>query len=288
MKYLEIDFTLHCDAGLLETARDLLADAAGEAGLESFEDTPQGLKGFAQKELFDNDVLQQATQDLMPGVTVAYAVRELEDRDWNHAWEEAGFDTINIDNRVVIYDARHQSADDIARPEGAIVVGIEPTQAFGSGTHETTQLVIGALLRQDLHGRCVLDCGCGTGILGITAAKLGAKEVVGYDLDEWSVDNAKSNARLNQVDNFQVLFGNASVLSHVSGLFGVVVANINRNVLLQDMPAFKEVMESGGRLILSGFYEQDISQLLEVAHTLGFSEQARTTKGSWCCLDLTL
>lgn len=134
----------------------------------------------------------------------------------------------------------------------------------------------------------MLDCGCGTGILGITASKLGAKDVVGYDIDEWSADNAKYNAELNHVDNMQVMFGDASVLTHVSGLFDVIMANINRNILLNDMEAFKEVMASNAHLIISGFYESDIPLLLDKATALGFTETGRKKQEDWCCLMLQL
>ena len=132
----------------------------------------------------------------------------------------------------------------------------------------------------------MLDCGTGTGILGLTASKLGAKEVVGYDIDEWSVENAKHNALLNGVDNMEVLFGNSSVLNHISGVFDVVMANINRNILLDDMRLFRSVMNTDATLILSGFYEEDVPVLLEKANELGLHETARHTDNNWTCLVL--
>ena len=136
----------------------------------------------------------------------------------------------------------------------------------------------------DLDGKRVLDCGCGTGILGITAARLGAKDVVGYDIDEWSVENAKHNAKLNGVENIEIYEGDAHVLNHISGVFDLVMANINRNILLQDMESFKSVMNHGAQLILSGFYEEDVTLLLEKAKTLGLSEKGKKKNGNWICL----
>jgi ribosomal protein L11 methyltransferase len=284
MKYLCIDFHVACQPEQLQTARDLLADAAAEAGLESFEDSTDGLLGYVQKELFNRTILDKAITDLMPGVTVTYTVNPLEDKDWNKAWEEAGFEPIDIEGRVVVYDARKEPP----ATHGAIAIGIEPVQSFGSGTHDTTQMVIATLLKLDLKDKRVLDCGCGTGILAIVAAKLGAADVVAYDVDDWCVENTKHNAQVNHVENISVLQGNANVLSHVSGLFSVVMANINRNVLLNDLPAYKDVMVRGGQIILSGFYESDIPVLLECAEEQGLHEVGRMKRGDWCCLLLQL
>ena len=145
-------------------------------------------------------------------------------------------------------------------------------------------MIIGLLLDMHLAGKRVLDCGCGTGILGIAASKLGAKEVVAYDIDEWSADNARHNAQINHVKNIEVLQGDANVLNHVSGVFDIVLANINRNILLQDMPAFRNVMMQGSVLILSGFFEEDCASLSAKATTLGLVHTGKVSKGNWCCL----
>ena len=149
-------------------------------------------------------------------------------------------------------------------------------------------MIIGLLLDMHLTGKRVLDCGCGTGILGIAAAKLGAKEIVAYDIDEWSADNARHNAQFNHVQNIEVLQGDANVLNHVSGVFDIVLANINRNILLQDMPAFRNVMMQGSVLILSGFFEEDCDQLNAKAESLGLKQTGKCSKGNWCCLQFVV
>ena len=164
-------------------------------------------------------------------------------------------------------------------------IAIDAKMAFGTGTHETTRMIVSSLLDTDLSGKRVIDCGCGTGILGIVAAKLGASEVVSYDIDNWSVENTQHNAKLNGVD-IEVLEGDRNVLSHVSGLFDIVMANINRNILLDDMHAYEDVMQHNGILILSGFYQSDIQMLKEKAAELGLIEVKRLTDGDWCCLIL--
>lgn len=268
----------------MQVARDLVADAAAEAGFESFEETNEGLKGYVQKEQLDAQLLDQNLADLLlEDTTVTYDLQDAENKDWNEQWELAGFDPINIDNRIIVYDARRDRQE---VPQGAIPIYIYARQAFGTGTHQTTRMVITALLGMSMEGRRVLDCGCGTGILGIAALKLGADEAVGYDIDEWSVDNAHHNAEQNGVGRLSVFHGDAAVLSHVCGVFDVVVANINRNILLQDMAAFKDVMASEATLVLSGFYETDAPMLLEAAASHGLHETGRLCDDGWCCLIL--
>ena len=148
-------------------------------------------------------------------------------------------------------------------------------------------MIVSTLLGMNLAKKRVLDCGCGTGILGIACAKMGASEIVGYDIDEWSVNNAQHNAQLNGVDNMEVLFGNASVINHISGMFDLVMANINRNILLADMKSFRSVLNEGGYLILSGFYNEDIPVLIEKAEELGLREVSRRDEEGWACLILT-
>lgn len=286
MKYKVADFKVTGSETLMQTARDLIADIAGEIGFEAFEDTENGLKGYVQRDLFDQGSLDYTLSTLpLEGVNITYSLEDVEDRDWNEQWEETGFDPIHINGKILVYDARQGQPE---HTKGEKLIGIKAKQAFGTGTHNTTQMVIEALLELGVGHKRVLDCGCGTGILGIAASKLGATEVVGYDIDEWSADNAKDNAILNGVDNMQVLFGNASVLTHISGLFDVVLANINRNILLNDMSAFVEVMASQARLVISGFYENDIPLLLDKAKSLGLEETGRKEKDEWCCLQLKL
>ncbi len=286
MKYKVADFKVTGPETLMQTARDLIADITSEIGFEAFKDTDNGIKGYVQRDIFDQGSLDYSLSTLpLEGVSVTYSLEDMEDKDWNEQWEEAGFDPIDINGKILVYDARRE------RPMPAqdeTLVGIKAKQAFGTGTHYTTQMVIESLLELGVEQKRVLDCGCGTGILGIVASKLGASEVVGYDIDEWSADNAKANAALNGVNNMQVLYGDASALTHISGLFDVVLANINRNILLNDMSAYVEVMASKARLVMSGFYEEDIPLLLDKATSLGLEETGRKKKDEWCCLQLKL
>lgn len=284
MKYLVAEFKIECQDGMIQIARDLLTDALGEAGFETFEDTEDGTKGYVQESLFDENAMNDVISNFMlPDVTINANIQEAEYKNWNEEWEEAGFERININDSITIYDARHDDGNGIA---SGISIGIETKQAFGTGTHETTRMIVSTLLNIDLKGKRVLDCGCGTGILGIAASKLGASEVVGYDIDEWSSENAIHNAELNGVGNMKVMLGDASVLKSVEGKFDVVLANINRNILLADMPAFVSVMADDSLLILSGFYASDVDLLIEKASSLGLSKIDSKSDSEWTCLVL--
>mgnify|MGYP003397587946 FL=1 len=288
MEYLVAEFHISCDKSLLQTAKDLLADAVTDAGFESFEDAADGLKGYVQKSLFNKTTLDDILSDfLLPGTTVTYTLDEAENKDWNETWEEAGFEPIDIEGRVRVVDANHLSTAHSNSTgndsKDVLEIKIAARQAFGTGTHQTTQMIIAELLHQDLHHKRVLDCGCGTGILAIAACKLGASQAVGYDIDEWSADNARHNAQLNHVDNLTVLLGDASVLNRVEGKFDIVLANINRNILLHDMTAFHNMMAEDALLVLSGFYVDDLPLLEAKAAGLGMKVKRSHTKDNWCC-----
>lgn len=286
MKYLVAKFKIETSEEQMQICRDLLADSAASAGFESFEENEDGLEGYVQKELFDKECLDESIQDFpIDGTVITYSVEDVEDKDWNQEWEEQGFDPICVDDQILIYDAKHPDLHTTTSPDH-IEIGIEAKLAFGTGNHETTRMIVSTLLNTNLYKKRVLDCGCGTGILGIVAAKLGASAIVGYDIDEWSVENARHNALLNGVDNMEIYFGNASVINHISGFFDVVLANINRNILLADMKAFRSVLNDGGYLILSGFYEEDVPVLLEKAQELGMQEVSRRSDNNWTCLVL--
>jgi ribosomal protein L11 methyltransferase len=278
MKYFEIEFSI---TPYSSDASDMVAALAGEAGFETFEETDTGLKGYVQQSLLSEEVLQEALADFpFEGVSVTYVIREAENRDWNEQWEQEGFEPIMIKDRLVIHDGRHL-------PEASFPVAIEidAKLAFGTGTHETTRMICATLLDSDLRDKRILDCGTGTGILSICALKLGAREAIGYDIDEWSADNARHNAVINRVDDrFQSLLGDATILNKVEGSFDLLLANINRNILLADMPLLREKMAQGARLILSGFYTDDSQLLIEKAASLGLRLLSQKEDHDWACL----
>ena len=318
MKYFEVEFTI---LPFSTDAADLLAAIAGEAGFETFEETSTGLMGYIQQDLLDVSTLQTSLNDFpFEGISISYDIRPAEDRDWNEQWEQEGFEPIvvkcgmrNVEGGrwseecpvIVIHDGRHLPE---AMPTGAIPIEIDAKLAFGTGTHETTRMICSELIsfhiphstfhnqepsfhipHSTFHKTRVLDCGTGTGILSICALKLGAAEAIGYDIDEWSVDNARHNAVINQVDDrFTSLQGDASILNKVEGNFNLVLANINRNILLADMESFRGKMAPGASLILSGFYTEDCEMLIEKAKTLGLKLTKQKEDQNWACLVFSL
>lgn len=282
MKYYVARFNIECEPELLQIARELLSASACEVGFEAFEDTETGIYGYVQRQLFDKNALDNALQEMpLEGVRVTYDVAEVEDQDWNSGWEEEGFEPIGVSDDFIVYDAKHTDMSAFAGNDGVRRVFIEARNAFGTGTHQTTRMILRRLLSMDLHGKSVLDCGCGTGILGISASLLGAAFVLGYDIDEWSADNARHNATLNGVDNMEVLLGDASVLGGVKERFDVVIANINRNILIADMSTFATHIKPGGVLILSGFYESDVTMLTRSATENGLVIHDVVTDEEW-------
>ena len=284
MKYFVANFKIECEPELMQPARELLSAAACEAGFEAFEDTEDGLQGYVQRPLYNKEALDEAIADYMPeGATVTYDVEEVPDQDWNQGWEEEGFEPIGVSENLIIYDAKHTEMNMFAGNDGVMRIFIEARNAFGTGTHQTTRMILRRLLGMNLNGKKVLDCGCGTGILGIVASRLGADRVLGYDIDEWSSENAKHNASINGVGNLDVMLGDASVLDGVDEKFDVVIANINRNILINDMPAFKRHMKKDGCLILSGFYESDVPMLEKAAMDNAMSLKNAVTDEEWAC-----
>ena len=284
MKYFIAKFTIECAPDLLQPARELLSAAACEAGFEAFEDTKNGIDGYVQRPLYDKEALDAAIADYMPdGANVAYSIEEVPDQDWNQGWEDEGFEPIGVSESLIIYDAKHTDRQMFAGDDGVMRIFIEARNAFGTGTHQTTRMILRRLLGMDMNGKAVLDCGCGTGILGIVASRLGAARVLGYDIDEWSADNAKHNAALNGVDNMDVLLGDASVLDGVQERFDIVIANINRNILIADMAAFASHLKPDERLILSGFYEADVPMIADAAAAYGLTPDDVATDEEWAC-----
>lgn len=262
MEYYKICFRISAPIELITDARDLLMAVSGDAGLEAFDDgdtEPQELLiGYVQTTLFNRGILDDAIKEFpFESVTISYSIEKAENRDWNEEWEKNGFMPIVISEKCAIHDGRHYPDKDYP-----VTVEIVPKQAFGTGLHETTRMIISELLDMNLDGKYILDCGCGTGILGITALKCGAGHVFGYDIDEWSVKNTRYNSSVNSVaDRYDAELGDASILSRTKDKFNIIMANINRNILLNDMSAFIKRLDRGGSILLSGFYAEDIPVL---------------------------
>lgn len=262
-------------------ACDICAALCGTVGYESFEDNECGICGYIQKELYDRSSLEKTLEDFpLDSFSISFKTEEVIDKNWNEEWEKEGFNPIIIGNRCIIHDLKHHS--DKSYP---IDITIDACQAFGTGTHNTTRMIVEELLEMTLQGKRVLDCGCGTGILSVTAAKCGAVAAYGYDIDEWSVNNTIHNAKLNNLENVSALKGDSALLhEELTGKYDVVLANINRNILLNDLPTMANSMEDNAILIISGFYKEDESVLIAKALELGLVEEKRNSSDNWAMI----
>lgn len=279
MKYFEVDFQL---SPLSQDACDILAALTADAGFETFEETQHGIRGYVQQPLLDRQALEDIVNNFpIMGTNIIYTISEAEDKDWNEQWEQEGFEPIIVgNNRLAIHDGRHLPS----RPAD-ISVEIDARLAFGTGTHETTQMICEWMLDMPMKGLRVMDAGCGTGILGIIALKLKASHVTAYDIDEWSSDNTRHNAIINRVDSqLSVYCGDASLLDSKTADYDLVLANINRNILLNDMPRFCQIMKQDAKLILSGFYTEDIPLLEARGKELGLTLTGTKNRDKWASI----
>lgn len=280
MKYLE--FTFHTTP-CTEIVNDVLSAVLGEAGFESFVEQTNGIAAYIQKDLYNETVLKEALADFpLPDTQVEYAYQEAEDKDWNEEWEKNFFQPIIIGDLCVIHSTFHR---DIPQAEYDIV--INPQMAFGTGHHETTSLIIGELLDNDLQGKSLLDMGCGTSILAILARMRGAAPCTAVDIDEWCVRNSLENIELNGVDRISVFQGDASLLKDQEP-FDVIIANINRNILLNDMKRYVSCMHPGSELYMSGFYVDDIPVIQAEAEHNGLRFVHHKEKNRWAAAKFVL
>lgn len=274
MKYTEIHFTI---SPYNEAAADVLAALLADSGCDTFDPTDSGLTAYVLQDRFNEDAIKEAVTTTISTfasggtsseeLAITFTTKPAPDENWNACWEaEHHFEPITL-------------------PDGQ-QIQILPRQAFGSGEHATTRMILKLLAEVPLTHATVIDAGCGTGILGIAALKMGAAHVFAYDIDEWSTHNAEENYSLNGVldaEAAEIVLGDASVLDQAPKA-DVVMANINRNILLADMPAFVRVMKDGAKLVLSGFYEADIAPLTQRAETLGLKLTATYAGGDWRAL----
>lgn len=261
-------------------ATDLLAYLLGEAGYESFVPDDKGLTAYVPAALYSDEAVRTALEEFCFDATVTASAELVEGRDWNAEWERNYFRPIVVGERCVVHSSFHT---DVPKAEYDIV--IDPKMAFGTGHHATTSLILTRLLDMDLQGRSFIDVGTGTGILAILAAMRGAVPVAGIEIDRFAWENACDNVRLNGHPEIAVLCGDASLLQSLAPA-DVVVANINRNVILGDIRAYAAAMRPGATLLLSGFYEADCAMVEEAAVAAGLTAAGRTVRDNWACVEL--
>ena len=272
MKYLEIKLNIAPAEPWKEVYTSLMADA----GCDSFMD------GDSENELLcyipEKDYQEDVFKDLLgspqfPEATLSWSVAPMEDKDWNAAWE-ANYEPVLIDGKCYIRAPFHTPM-----PEAEYEIVIEPKMSFGTAHHATTAQMVSYLLETDVRGKAVLDMGAGTGVLAILATMKGATPVTAIDNDEWAYRNGLENAQHNHCEHLKVLLGDASLLGEEH--YDIILANINRNILLQDIPQYVQCMNDGALLFLSGFYEEDLPALRYCCAQNGLRYLDHKVKDKW-------
>jgi len=272
MKYIEVIFQMLSGE---EWQKDLLVSDLADIGFDTFEDTESGFAAYISAANLDLQALETLMLNLDEGLEVDYKVQEIENQNWNKLWE-SNFNPIEVGGQCYVRATFHE-----AKPDFPYEIIIDPKMSFGTGHHQTTSMMLQYILENNFEGKQVLDMGCGTGILAILASKKGADAVLAVDYDEICVDSVIENSELNTVDNIEAICGSFEVLKE--RVFDTILANINRNILLEQLPQYALSINKNGELYLSGFYEQeDLAMLRDSAESLGFEFISKKVLNNWC------
>ena len=269
MKTIEYSFS----APSSDIQHDMLTTMLSGLGFDAFMDDDMTLKAYCSDECRDDLAVEELLRmDAFNGVRLL-AVEEMPDKDWNEVWE-ASYAPVIVNERCRVRAPFHA-----ADPNYEFDLVIEPKMSFGTANHETTAQIITLMLESDFQGKDVLDMGSGTAVLAILAKKLGAAKTVAIDNDEWAYNNAFTNVALNGIDSIKIVLGDAQAIG--DDKFDMVLANINRNILLRDMSLYVEAMRMGARIFFSGFYTEDLDSIRSEASRLGLRYQRHLAKNNW-------
>ena len=259
----------------MQPTAEILVTMLAYLEFESFVSTEVGVEAYIPSNLDSEEEVKDLIQTLEGEID--YRREEIEDENWNAQWE-ADYEPVCVKDKFRVRAPFHEV--DLAFEHDIL---IQPQMSFGTGHHETTWLMLDELHDLSLNGNSILDAGSGTGVLAIAARKLGANRVLAYDIEDWAFENTIDNIALNEVE-IEVLKGDVSVIGE--SIFGVILANINKNVLMSDMSAFTKALETGGHLVLSGFFKTDVEELTVAAADLGLEVAAVKSKNDWALLNL--
>lgn len=276
--YVEARFNLSPSS---ETHTDILASLLADNGFESFVPDEEGLTAYVKKEDFDECAIKDVIESFPMDSEIEFSFQTVEGKDWNAEWEKNYFQPIVIDDQCVIHSTFHKDI-----PECRYDIVIDPKMAFGTGHHATTSLMLRRLLSMDLSGMKVVDMGTGTGILAILASMRGAAVVDAVEIDEFAYTNAVENVKLNTAERINLHLGDAAVLARVRDV-NLFMANINRNIITADLPAYTDTLSPGAIVLLSGFYEEDVPVIMKVAEVLGLKYVDHTVMDRWTSLRLS-
>lgn len=272
MQYTRVNF--RCNPNT-ETIKDILSALLAEIGYDAFAEAGAVWEAYIPTARFSADEIEAVLAAFPVEASITYTADEMEDKDWNEEWEKNYFRPIVIGNQVYIHSSFHPPVEEYRHR-----IVIDPKMSFGTGHHETTGLMLEELLKMKLTGKSVLDMGCGTAVLAILASMRGAADVTAIDIDEWAYRNALENVKLNDARAVRVEHGGAERLE-AGRTYDVILANINRNILLHDIPKYSAVLNKGGSLVISGFYRVDIPVLRAKAEEAGLAYRHTSEKGEW-------
>lgn len=273
MDYVEVSFLIDSEIDS-EIVSDVLAAELSPIGFESFVTEGNTLKAYVPVNQFSKENIDQVIAEFPLEATLSYEDKFIKTENWNEEWEKNFFQPIVVGNECVIHSTFHKDI-----PQTTYEILIDPKMAFGTGHHETTFLMLSQILKMDVEGKRVLDMGCGTAVLGILASMRGAKEIVAIDIDEWAYNNSVENVELNKTPNVEVKLGAAELLEGDS--FDIIIANINRNILLNDINRYAACMTKGATLYMSGFYTEDIPVIEEECNKYGLQLFTQDSKNNW-------
>ena len=272
MNYTELNLQLNP----LELFGEMLTYQLGEVGFEMFEDTPQGFKAYIQTANFNNDAVLEIIEAIKElNCEVSYTIQDIPWQNWNAEWEK-NYQPEIIGNKIHVRAEFHE-----ANPSYPHEIIVQPRMAFGTGHHPTTSQVMEAMLDLDFQNKSLLDMGCGTGILAILGMQLGASSAYAIDYDPNSVDNSIENAQRNGYPQIEVALGSSELLEGKS--YDIILANINRNIILNDLDKYAAALNAGGLLITSGYYTSDLSVIKNKAAEYHIDYLQHTSQNDWCC-----
>lgn len=254
----------------------LMAEIA-EAGFDTFMETETGFEAYAEGTAFDKELLNEIRKKYAHVSPLTFTFDELEKQNWNEEWEK-NVEPIIVDDKCLVRAAFHK----IDKPYQYEII-ITPKMSFGTGHHQTTHLMLSVQMKMDHRGKRVMDAGCGTAILAVMASKLGATEVEAFDIDAWSVENGNENAANNNCTNIHIQLGKINEVT-LTGTFDIILANINKNILLAEMQQYVTFLKPGGELLLSGFYVKDIPDLKAEAAKYRLKEILNQERETWAAL----
>ena len=278
MKYTEV--TLKIEP--VEPFRDLLIDTLGNEGpYDSFVETPDGMKAYIPTDQFDPEWLKGQLAQYADSARISFTHEEMPDKNWNEEWEKQHKPVLvecADGHKIWVRAPFHQHRDDVDYE-----IEIEPKMSFGTAHHQTTYMMLSFVAELTMDNKRVLDMGCGTAVLAILSKMRGASQVEAIDIDEWAYNNAIENAQRNHVE-LTVHIGDARLLDDKKEYFDIILANINRNILLNDMEHYVAALHKGGDLVISGFYESDVTALQQHAESLGMRLEQQKSRQGWCAL----